>query len=211
MFGSVLFGVILDKTHKFKYVYSLFYLIFIHSRPVDLATSVLTRSSVFPLQRDHFGCLRFGFGRHGGLYFHFHARRNSPFLRHRWPHRVILFDGMPIVQQATIHILFDRFFMTGYLPVGFEFAAELTYPEPEVTSAGLLNASAQLFGIIFTILGGWLLGNYGSLVCNGTLTAALLVGAALTLPIRAELKRQKANQTVEEPKEIEEVRGSSNP
>ncbi len=22
--------------------------------------------------------------------------------------------------------------MTGYLPVGFEFAAELTYPEPEV-------------------------------------------------------------------------------
>lgn len=26
-----------------------------------------------------------------------------------------------------------RFFMTGYLPVGFEFAAELTYPEPEGT------------------------------------------------------------------------------
>lgn len=43
------------------------------------------------------------------------------------------------------------FFMTGYLPVGFEFAAELTYPEPEVTSSGLLNASAQLFGIILTI------------------------------------------------------------
>ena len=94
-----------------------------------------------------------------------------------------------------------RFFMTGYLPVGFEFAAELTYPEPEVTSAGLLNASAQFFGIVFTILGGWLLGNYGSLVCNGTMLAALLVGAALTLPIRAELKRQKANQTVDECKE----------
>jgi FLVCR family feline leukemia virus subgroup C receptor-related protein len=94
-----------------------------------------------------------------------------------------------------------RFFMTGYLPVGFEFAAELTYPEPEVTSAGLLNASAQFFGIIFTVLGGWLLGNYGSLVCNGTMLAALLVGAALTLPIRAELKRQKANQTVDECKE----------
>jgi hypothetical protein len=34
--------------------------------------------------------------------------------------------------------------MTGYLPVGFEFAAELTYPEPEGTSSGLLNTSAQV-------------------------------------------------------------------
>lgn len=34
--------------------------------------------------------------------------------------------------------------MTGYLPVGFEFAAELTYPEPEGTSAGLLNAASQV-------------------------------------------------------------------
>lgn len=33
--------------------------------------------------------------------------------------------------------------MTGYLPVGFEFSAEITYPEPEGTSSGLLNASAQ--------------------------------------------------------------------
>lgn len=34
--------------------------------------------------------------------------------------------------------------MTGYLPVGFEFAAELTYPESEGTSSGLLNACAQV-------------------------------------------------------------------
>ncbi|KAL7992570.1 hypothetical protein Chor_016826 [Crotalus horridus] len=36
------------------------------------------------------------------------------------------------------------FFMTGYLPLGFEFAAELTYPESEGTSSGLLNVSAQV-------------------------------------------------------------------
>lgn len=82
--------------------------------------------------------------------------------------------------------------MTGYLPVGFEFAAELTYPEPEVTSSGLLNASAQVFGIVLTILGDWLLSSSGDLVCNLTLTGALLVGALLTLPIRADLKRQSA-------------------
>ena len=34
--------------------------------------------------------------------------------------------------------------MTGYLPVGFEFAAEITYPESEGTSSGLLNAAAQV-------------------------------------------------------------------
>ena len=34
--------------------------------------------------------------------------------------------------------------MTGYLHVGFEFAAEITYPESEGTSSGLLNASAQV-------------------------------------------------------------------
>lgn len=84
--------------------------------------------------------------------------------------------------------------MTGYLPVGFEFAAELTYPEPEVTSSGLLNASAQVFGIVFTIIGGWLLNSYGDLVCNGILSAALFIGAVLSFFIRSDLKRQRANQ-----------------
>ena len=36
------------------------------------------------------------------------------------------------------------FFMTGYLPIGFEFAAEISYPNPEGTSAGLLNGAAQV-------------------------------------------------------------------
>ena len=40
--------------------------------------------------------------------------------------------------------LLCRFFMTGYLPLGFEFAAEITFPESEGTSSGLLNASAQV-------------------------------------------------------------------
>ena len=38
-------------------------------------------------------------------------------------------------------------FMTGYLPLGFEFAVELTYPESEGTSSGLLNCSAQVCNI----------------------------------------------------------------
>lgn len=34
--------------------------------------------------------------------------------------------------------------MTGYLPVGFEFAVELTYPTPEGTSSGIVNAASQV-------------------------------------------------------------------
>lgn len=40
------------------------------------------------------------------------------------------------------------FFMTGYLPLGFEFAAEITYPHPANTPAGLLNLSAQVSAFI---------------------------------------------------------------
>lgn len=43
-----------------------------------------------------------------------------------------------------VWLLFSRFFMTGYLPLGFEFAVELTYPESEGTSSGLLNMAAQV-------------------------------------------------------------------
>ena len=40
--------------------------------------------------------------------------------------------------------------MTGYLPIGFEFGAEITYPESEASSSGLLNCAAQIFGLIVT-------------------------------------------------------------
>lgn len=48
------------------------------------------------------------------------------------------------VDSSLFHLLLCRFFMTGYLPLGFEYAAELTYPESEGTSSGLLNVSAQV-------------------------------------------------------------------
>jgi len=90
------------------------------------------------------------------------------------------------------------FFMTGYLPVGFEFAAEITYPEPEGTSSGLLNASAQIFGIILTIGIRAMNTNvrHGYLKGNLTLSAVLLLGVIGTMLIRSDLRRQAAQQTV---------------
>ncbi|CAL8316179.1 unnamed protein product [Merluccius merluccius] len=86
------------------------------------------------------------------------------------------------------------FFMTGYLPLGFEFAVELTYPESEGTSSGLLNCSAQVFGIIFTICQGKIIDAYGTIAGNIFLCVFLLIGTILTALIKSDLRRQKANQ-----------------
>uniref|UniRef100_A0A8C6WL92 Feline leukemia virus subgroup C cellular receptor family, member 2a n=1 Tax=Neogobius melanostomus TaxID=47308 RepID=A0A8C6WL92_9GOBI len=72
------------------------------------------------------------------------------------------------------------FFMTGYLPLGFEFAVELTFPESEGTSSGLLNCSAQIFGIIFTISQGKIIDKWGTFAGNMFLAVFLLIGTAMT-------------------------------
>ena len=48
------------------------------------------------------------------------------------------------VSICTYVMFTCRLFMSGYLPVGFEFAAEVAYPQSEGASSGLLNTSAQV-------------------------------------------------------------------
>ncbi|KAK3851256.1 hypothetical protein Pcinc_042076, partial [Petrolisthes cinctipes] len=139
MLGSVVCGVILDKTAKFKMVTLVVYVL----------------SMVFML----------------GYTFVFH-------LETLW---------MVFVMAALL-----GFFMTGYLPVGFEFAAELTYPEAEGTSSGLLNASAQFFGIFCTMADGQLLNSFGDMAANLLLVVVLFVGAIMTACIKENLRRQAA-------------------
>lgn len=57
---------------------------------------------------------------------------------------VFQFEDFYIKLYPSLLSRASRFFMTGYLPLGFEFAVELTYPESEGTSSGLLNCSAQV-------------------------------------------------------------------
>ncbi|KFV18545.1 hypothetical protein N340_09003, partial [Tauraco erythrolophus] len=85
------------------------------------------------------------------------------------------------------------FFMTGYLPLGFEFAAELTYPESEGTSSGLLNVSAQIFGIAFTISQGQIMDHFSTKAGNLFLCSFLFLGTVMTAFIKADLRRQQAN------------------
>ncbi|EZA58153.1 hypothetical protein DMN91_009054 [Ooceraea biroi] len=139
MLGSVVCGIILDKTHKFKET----------TIGVYLCSFVGMIIFTFTLDTD-------------GIY----------------------------VVYITAGIL--GFFMTGYLPVGFELAAELTYPEPEGTAAGLLNAVVQIFGIIFTTLYGYLFDVWGNFWANIALSVTLALGALITIIIPNDLRRQNA-------------------
>ncbi|XP_068085822.1 uncharacterized MFS-type transporter C09D4.1 isoform X3 [Anabrus simplex] len=92
-----------------------------------------------------------------------------------------------------------KFFMTGYLGVGYEFAAELTYPVPEGTSSGLLNASSEIFGVTLTLGAGEILDVYGDRVTNMSLTGILVLGVLLSILIKGtKLRRREACKTVSE-------------
>ncbi|XP_044148471.1 feline leukemia virus subgroup C receptor-related protein 1 [Bufo gargarizans] len=88
------------------------------------------------------------------------------------------------------------FFMTGYLPLGFEFAVEITYPESEGTSSGLLNASAQIFGILFTLAQGKLTTDYDPRAGNIFLCAWMFIGIILTALIKSDLRRHNINSGI---------------
>ncbi|XP_061481230.1 heme transporter FLVCR1 isoform X2 [Rhineura floridana] len=88
------------------------------------------------------------------------------------------------------------FFMTGYLPLGFEFAVEITYPESEGTSSGLLNASAQIFGIIFTLIQGKLTTVYNPRAGNIFLFVWMFIGIILTALIKSDLRRHSVNSGI---------------
>lgn len=115
---------------------------------------------------------------------------------------VLSFIGMVVftftLDLDNIYLVFFTagvlgFFMTGYLPLGFEFGVEITYPESEGTSSGLLNAFAQIFGIIFTLIQGRLTTDYNPLAGNLFLCAWMVLGILLTALIKSELKRHNVN------------------
>lgn len=82
--------------------------------------------------------------------------------------------------------------MTGLLPVGFELAAELTYPEPEGTSSGMLNMASQVFGIAFTILYSVLFTSVSDVWANLCMCIMMVLGTVLLALTSSDLRRQAA-------------------
>lgn len=79
------------------------------------------------------------------------------------------FDSYPLL-LASVGVL--GFFMMGLGPIGYQYAAEITYPAPEGTSNGLLVLSGQI-SVVF-IFGMEAMNN-----AFGSFTPALLLGAAM--------------------------------
>ncbi|XP_069694736.1 choline/ethanolamine transporter flvcr2b-like [Periplaneta americana] len=141
MVGSVIFGIILDKTRKYK----------------ETTVAVYVMSTL------------------GMLSFTFALRTES---------------------KALVYVTsgFVGCFVGGYMPVGFELGSEITYPESEGTTAGLIILVTQLMGIFHAVLYSWMVREVGDMWSNLFMTATLLLGTALTAMIPGDLRRQAANK-----------------
>lgn len=93
----------------------------------------------------------------------------------------ISFTSFPSNTFIIIYFFFS-FFMNGYLTVGYEFGAELTYPESEATSSGLLNASGELCGVLAVLIAEIILNRFGNLICYYSHT--IVNSYLLLIPLR---------------------------
>ncbi|KAH7969928.1 hypothetical protein HPB52_022639 [Rhipicephalus sanguineus] len=93
---------------------------------------------------------------------------------------------------SLLGCIFLGFFMTGYIPIGLQLAAEITYPTPEGISSNLMNVSAQAVGFVMILVSSMVQDAYGDVVSNVCLSALLVVGCIMTVQTKAELRRQQA-------------------
>ncbi|KAI4454466.1 major facilitator superfamily protein-related [Holotrichia oblita] len=84
------------------------------------------------------------------------------------------------------------FFQNAYYAVGFEFGVELSFPQPESTSSGLLICMAQICGVIYTILLGEFLARFGAFWALSLMAFFLSIGTLVTVIIPNRLLRQEA-------------------
>ncbi|RWS02273.1 putative MFS-type transporter C09D4.1-like protein [Dinothrombium tinctorium] len=138
--GSLLFGYVMDKTHKHKL---LILITFVFTLICLIAFSLF-------LQFQYVWCFAY----------------------------VLLVNG---------------FFAGGILPLGFEFAAEVTYPIAPTITAGLLHTSYHFFGYIYNIIYAFIMQNYGYMYANYIFVSSIAVALLSSFLIQSSLKRQEAN------------------
>ncbi|XP_052861150.1 feline leukemia virus subgroup C receptor-related protein 2-like [Anopheles cruzii] len=93
--------------------------------------------------------------------------------------------------------VFLGFFMTGFQPIGYEFAAELTFPEPDGPVMGILNISTQIFGIIITLLISGIQSTLGDFVGNIVFAAFLVLDGSIIALIKSDLRRYNTHLEIE--------------
>ncbi|XP_055597860.1 uncharacterized MFS-type transporter C09D4.1-like [Uranotaenia lowii] len=98
---------------------------------------------------------------------------------------------------VSVASVFLGFFMTGFQPIGYEFAAELTFPEPDGPVSGIMNISTQIFGIAITLLISGIQDILGDFVGNMIFAAFLLIDANVISLIKSELRRYNTHLEIE--------------
>lgn len=91
-----------------------------------------------------------------------------------------------------ISILLLGFFMTGYVAIGYDIGNEMSWPRPETITAGLLNFTAQFFGVILTSMASWMVESMAPIWVNVLFTIILLIGLYLTFITKIISRRQNA-------------------
>lgn len=87
-----------------------------------------------------------------------------------------------------------RFFLAGSLVVGFEYSAEVAYPEPEATALAFLNAVILFFGLIFSIAIDFLSDVIGYFYVNIIIAGMLCLCSFVVLLLSPRLRRLEMNQ-----------------
>ena len=88
-----------------------------------------------------------------------------------------------------------RCFLAGYMPVGFELGSEITYPEPEGTTGGLVILATQIMSVFHAMAYSELVRSLGDLWANVVMSGTLLIGTVATAMIPPDLRRQKAHKS----------------
>ena len=106
-------------------------------------------------------------------------------------------------------LLFPSVLLVGYcwlalLMMGYEFAAEITYPLPESVSAAMLNIGSNVFGIMAIELGELLLDQYGVWTCNMVYLLIMVLMTLLSCFITDRLPRQAAYELFEKKADLSE-------
>lgn len=91
---------------------------------------------------------------------------------------------------------FCRYFLVGYVALGYEMCAEYTYPESEEITAGILNVANNVYGIVLILIMGRLLEVYGDIPVHVGLCTALIIGFIMTVLTKDVQRRQDARKGV---------------
>lgn len=111
---------------------------------------------------------------------------------------VARFDCKLLFRRLFLNFCFSMFWNCIFC-VGYELGVELTYPEPEAASAGLLTCSYQVFSIGMTYALSYIYKNFSELSGNLCLVAFLLLIDVFLFFIKFDLKRSAVDNAKNDP------------